>query len=952
MEFQTSSQSQNVPRDSTFSLFNTNRKGKILKDYHANDENEISVEQDDVVTILFMEEVKDITKSSKVLVEHHGVLGWMPCSNLILEEDDKKESTVERQESIKISQISPPATSNNSINQSNSVASSASNTQKKDKKKSSSVPIIGNPVAPLVKTPSVTSPTKISSDAPQNKSWVDFIGRDTVPGLKLSKMEIKRQEAIYEMLLTEQDYVRDLEMIIQLYIKPLRKSKVISAKDLGIIFSVWEQLVPVNSELLKKLDEKHLLNPIVEEIGDIWSNITDYMKVYTMYCSNHPYALMRLEKCNNIKAFNKFAMQTQQLPECRSLPLSSYLLKPVQRICKYPLLIREIMRNTPEGHKDYQNLQQGLIKVETLVTIVNDHAKQTDMVQKMMKIQASFNGKITIVSPSRILVSEKQVNQVVINNDDKTISRRARTLFIFNDMLVLGKEERLQIGELRLKLIASFQFDKLLVSQCAQGEYGHENCMVLSRKDADDSFLIQCKNSDERNKIVKSLKGLINDHLKTYFRMAQPLVKEQKTVEKPKQNRKSLLDEVQIPEVDNLFIFEEHLQDVNDMYKSEEGDTQDVQEMIPVIHFDDTEAHNFDAKIEDSDTASISTTSLDASSNSDSEDVVDVAAKMLAQHTAMSETFALEMLQQSQQSPQSNRNSRLFKIPIDVTKLDKSLIESTTESSHDEKLQQQTRRIRNSEIAASEVLAANIRASSTIVDSNSSSEPARNSIIEVTKNKLKEPQWDIKDPRSLTIHRMANSGAVRQLSAEMFTPPAKIPPAIPAKHFTTTINNNTPPPIPAKSAHILSSPNTSVASTLYSKESKSPAASKLTPNTAVPSSITGINTVTTQIVGNSPSSLNTKSNPNTLSTTSESLKRISESFEKRLSETSEKRIDEKRIVIPSNSTPELVEQLIEIISHSIIDKRILPVINKAAKSAKISAVYKVEEGKREYVFQC
>ena len=700
-------------RESTsFSLFNTNRKGKISKDYQANDENEISVEQDDIVVILFMEEVKDITKMSKVLVEHHGRLGWIPVSNLILEVDEeKKEIGVERQESLKIASLAPSPSTSSSIK--STVPSNGQNSTGA-KKKSVSAPVIGSPQSS--QSPSlVKMPTKISLDAPSSKSWVDFIGRSIIDSLALSKEEIKRQESIYEMLITEQDYVRDLEMIIEVYIKPLRKSKITSPKDIGIIFSVWEQLVPVNSELLRKLQIKHDINPIIDEVGDIWSNITDYMKVYTMYCSNHPYALMRLEKCNNIKSFNKFQLQCQAMPECRQLPLSSYLLKPVQRICKYPLLIREIIRHTPPTHKDYANLQQGLIKVETLVTIVNDHAKQTEMVQKMMKIQTSFNNKITIVTPARVLIMEREIMEVVIDNEDKTISRRSRILYIFNDMLVLGKEERLQIGDVvRMKLIASFEFDKLLVSQCATGEYGQDNCLVLSRKDADDSILIQCKNEEERNKIVKQLKGLISDFLKTYFRVrptAKPVV-----VEKPKTNhRRSLLEEVQIPEVDNLFIFEAHLEEMN------------------IVDSDPETIENIDI---DNLHELVSTSTSSISSESD-DGTISVAEKMLAQHTAMSEQITFEM---SRHNPESNRNSHIFK---DLPKVDD--VKESMES---------------------------LETPPSPTNSTTPSTPTMpGTAIQEKQRQLKQGSQEIKDPRSLTIKRMANSGNVRnKVSQELFQP--------------------------------------------------------------------------------------------------------------------------------------------------------------------------------------
>lgn len=78
-------------------------------------------------------------------------------------------------------------------------------------------------------------------------SWVDYMGGlEVVAVLMLSKQEIKRQEVIFEIISTEADYIQDLETILELYIRPLQKSKLIRTKDMSIIFSNLEQVLPVN----------------------------------------------------------------------------------------------------------------------------------------------------------------------------------------------------------------------------------------------------------------------------------------------------------------------------------------------------------------------------------------------------------------------------------------------------------------------------------------------------------------------------------------------------------------------------------------------------------------------------------------------------------------------------------------------------------------------------------
>ena len=109
-----------------------------------------------------------------------------------------------------------------------------------------------------------------------------------------------------------------------------------------------------------------------------------------MYCSNHPQAVVRLQRIAN-RAFSKFCEQLSTAPESRNLGLSHFLIKPVQRICKYPLLLRELIKNTEEGHPDRRDLDEALLRIETVVAIVNEAARQTENVNRLLDLQGKLS---------------------------------------------------------------------------------------------------------------------------------------------------------------------------------------------------------------------------------------------------------------------------------------------------------------------------------------------------------------------------------------------------------------------------------------------------------------------------------------------------------------------------------------------------------------------------------
>ncbi|KAJ3410974.1 Myosin 10A, isoform D [Chytridiales sp. JEL 0842] len=307
----------------------------------------------------------------------------------------------------------------------------------------------------------------IGSPAELKKSWVDYIGGpEALEKLDISKQERQRQEVIYEIICTERDYVADLETIVEVYMKPLRNSKAVRPKDMAVIFSNVEALLPVNMELLKQLEVRQSKSNggVIEQIGDVFIGVSDFLKMYTMYCSNHPYALMKLQAVRQSKSVAKQLDQYATAPECRSLDLSTFLLKPCQRICKYPLLIREVIKATDTMHPDSANLLKALLKIETVVTIVNEGSRQADTVKKMLELQNRFTTKTNIVTPSRIL--KKNGTLDLLTNKD----RKRREVYLFNDTLLMGKPQG--SNNEKLKVVAMVPFDMMLVNSLDDEENG------------------------------------------------------------------------------------------------------------------------------------------------------------------------------------------------------------------------------------------------------------------------------------------------------------------------------------------------------------------------------------------------------------------------------------------------------------------------------------------------
>ncbi|KAI9223563.1 hypothetical protein BC828DRAFT_375590 [Blastocladiella britannica] len=204
---------------------------------------------------------------------------------------------------------------------------------------------------------------------------------------QLSKSEIKRQETIYELTVTESDYVGSLIVLRRKFLHPIAKNQLLSAQELSSIFSDVEQLIPLNQELLGELEKRRALDRcVVTRVGSIFKKLAPFFKMYNTYCTNIPdaqNAVIALQQSR--PAFKEFLIGH---PDNAGLDISSLLIKPVQRLCKYPLLLREILKHTPASHADHADLTTALAVIEKTVHRVNEGRRFLEDQRRLLTVLA------------------------------------------------------------------------------------------------------------------------------------------------------------------------------------------------------------------------------------------------------------------------------------------------------------------------------------------------------------------------------------------------------------------------------------------------------------------------------------------------------------------------------------------------------------------------------------
>jgi hypothetical protein len=258
----------------------------------------------------------------------------------------------------------------------------------------------------------------------------------------------KRKRIFIELIETEENYVKDLHMVEKKFIEPISEKQLLTPQEVQEIFANIGMLAGLNDVIYKELSAMKDNPPKQQLAGHIFVRLADYFRMYTQYCANHDNARMRLEalKKENPK-FNKFLEDKLNDPDCRALDLAAFLITPVQRICRYPLLLKELLKHTPKDHPDHDDLETAIARVESIVADVNEHQRITENAKKLAKIVDNiYWDKIKkpqgfdLIDPRRRFL--RQANfEIVESLDPFKVSEKKVVAFLFNDVLLLAKEK-------------------------------------------------------------------------------------------------------------------------------------------------------------------------------------------------------------------------------------------------------------------------------------------------------------------------------------------------------------------------------------------------------------------------------------------------------------------------------------------------------------------------------
>uniref|UniRef100_A0A8C2GK54 Rho guanine nucleotide exchange factor (GEF) 4 n=1 Tax=Cyprinus carpio TaxID=7962 RepID=A0A8C2GK54_CYPCA len=325
------------------------------------------------------------------------------------------------------------------------------------------------------------------------------------PGLPCK--EQMRANVINEIMSTERDYIKHLKDICEGYIKQCRKrTDMFTEEQLRTIFGNIDELYRFQKKFLKALEKKfNKDHPHLSEIGSCFLEHQTNFQIYSEYCNNHPNACVQLSKLMKIKKYVFFFEACRLLQKMIDISLDGFLLTPVQKICKYPLQLAELLKYTNPQHRDYKDVEAALNAMKNVARLINERKRRLENIDKIAQWQSSiedWEGE-DILSRSSDLIFSGDLTKI----SQPQAKGQQRMFFLFDHQLVFCKKDLLRRDILYYK--GRLDMDQMQVVDVEDGKdkdfnVSVKNALKLCSPGGEEVHLLCAKKPEQKQRWLRA----------------------------------------------------------------------------------------------------------------------------------------------------------------------------------------------------------------------------------------------------------------------------------------------------------------------------------------------------------------------------------------------------------------------------------------------------------------
>ncbi|XP_069322616.1 ras-specific guanine nucleotide-releasing factor 1 isoform X1 [Eulemur rufifrons] len=243
----------------------------------------------------------------------------------------------------------------------------------------------------------------------------------------------KRNQVVFSMLEAEAEYVQQLHILVNNFLRPLRmaassKKPPITHDDVSSIFLNSETIMFLHQIFYQGLKARVSSWPTLV-LADLFDILLPMLNIYQEFVRNHQYSLQILAHCKQNRDFDKLLKHYEAKPDCEERTLETFLTYPMFQIPRYILTLHELLAHTPHEHVERNSLDYAKSKLEELSRVMHDEVSETENIRKNLAIERMITeGCEILLDTSQTFVRQGSLIQVPMSEKGKITRGRLGSL--------------------------------------------------------------------------------------------------------------------------------------------------------------------------------------------------------------------------------------------------------------------------------------------------------------------------------------------------------------------------------------------------------------------------------------------------------------------------------------------------------------------------------------------
>ncbi|CAH1264892.1 ARHGEF26 [Branchiostoma lanceolatum] len=269
----------------------------------------------------------------------------------------------------------------------------------------------------------------------------------------LSKQQQHLQEAMFEVLTTEESYVRSMSVLEEHFLQAILQHNALIGHGVFSCLSrytreIMEVSVAFLEDLQRRVKEQ---SPVISDICDIIENhaVKNFLDPYKTYCKEvNAHSRVVKDVIAQNKEVREQVSKLEGDPKCSRLPMTSFLMLPMQRITRLPLLIERILSHREDDSDSFQSAMKALQDTRKVANIINEAVRDEERnhhFEEVLREKLTFDRcklPFPLRSKSRWIV--KQGDLTWIRSKETKTSQRY--IIVLTDVLLVAKKRQRRGG--------------------------------------------------------------------------------------------------------------------------------------------------------------------------------------------------------------------------------------------------------------------------------------------------------------------------------------------------------------------------------------------------------------------------------------------------------------------------------------------------------------------------